>query len=136
MWDARAEADRWRRQAANDLAFARVAVRERFYAQACFIAQQAVEKAVKAIAYALGERTVLGHSLVTLISRCADRVPELQDLRELGGILDQYYVPTRYPNGLAGGVPFEAFGESQAAGAVDAAERFVQLAERHARSRD
>ncbi|MYD85875.1 MAG: HEPN domain-containing protein [Acidobacteria bacterium] len=83
MWDARAEADRWCRQAANDLAFARVAARERFYAQACFVAQQAAEKAVKAIAYALGERTVLGHSLVTLISRCADRVPELQDLREL-----------------------------------------------------
>lgn len=135
MWDARAEADRWRRQAANDLAFARVAVRERFYAQACFIAQQASEKAVKAIAYGLGERTVLGHSLVTLVSRYAERVPDLDDLRELAGILDQYYVPTRYPNGLAGGVPFEAFGESQATDAVDAAGRFVQLAERHARTR-
>ena len=67
MWDAKAEADRWRRQAANDLAFARVAPRERFHAQACFIAQQASEKAVKAVAYGLGERTVLGHSLVTLI---------------------------------------------------------------------
>ncbi len=51
MWDARAEADRWRRQAANDLEFARVAVRERFHAQACFISQQAAEKAVKSIAY-------------------------------------------------------------------------------------
>lgn len=136
MWDARAEADRWRRQAVNDLAFARVALRERFYAQACFIAQQASEKAVKAIAYGLGERTVLGHSLVTLISRYAELVPDLDDLRELAGILDQYYVPTRYPNGLAGGVPFEAFGESQAADAVDAAGRFVQLAERHDQTRD
>lgn len=136
MWDARAEADRWRRQAAHDLAFARVALRERFHAQACFVAQQAAEKAVKAIAYGLGERTVIGHSLVTLISRYGVRAPELHDLRELGGILDQYYVPTRYPNGLAGGVPFEAFGESQAAAAVDAADRFVQLAERHAQSSD
>ncbi len=136
MWDAKAEAERWRRQAANDLAFARVALRERFYAQACFTAQQASEKAVKAIAYGLGVRTVLGHSLVTLISRYADRAPELADLRELAGILDQYYVPTRYPNGLAGGVPFEAFGESQAAAAVDAADRFVQLAERQTPSRD
>ena len=136
MWDVRAEADRWRRQAANDLAFARLAVRERFYAQACFIAQQAAEKAVKAIAYGLGERTVVGHSLVTLISRYGDRAPELNDLREVAGILDQYYVPTRYPNGLAGGVPFEAFGESQAAAAVDAADRFVQLAERHGQSPD
>ena len=50
-------------------------------------------------------------------------------------MLDQYYVPTRYPNGLAGGVPFEAFGESQATAAVDAAERFVRLAERLGQSR-
>ncbi len=44
-------------------------MRERFYAQASFISQQAAEKAVKAIAYGLGERALLGHSLVTLISR-------------------------------------------------------------------
>ena len=132
MWDAGAEADRWRRQAANDLAFARVALRERFYAQACFIAQQASEKAVKSIAYGSGERAVIGRSLVTLVSRYADRAPGLAALGELAGILDQYYVPTRYPNGLAGGVPFEAFGESQASAAVDAAERFVRLAERPA----
>ena len=136
MWDARAEADRWRRQAANDLAFARVALREQFHAQACFMAQQSAEKSVKALAYGLGERTVIGHSLVTLISRYADRRPGLNDLREVAGILDQYYVPTRYPNGLAGGVPFEAFGETQAAAAVDAADRFAQLAERHSRSED
>jgi HEPN domain-containing protein len=36
--------------------------------------------------------------------------------------------PTRYPNGLAGGVPFEAFGESQAVAALTAAERFVEVA--------
>ena len=129
MWDAKAEAERWRRQAENDLEFARVAVREQFHAQACFIAQQAAEKAAKSIAYGLGERTVIGHSLVTLIARYADRAPGLRDLRELAGVLDQYYVPTRYPNGLAGGVPFEAFGESQATAAVEAAERFVRLAE-------
>ena len=119
MWDARAEADRWRRQAENDLAFARIAVRERFHAQACFIAQQAAEKAVKSIAYGLGERTVIGHSLVVLGSRYMDRVPELRDLREQAESA-----------GLAGGVPFEAFGEAQASAAVDAAERFVRLAER------
>lgn len=83
MWDARAEAERWRRQAANDAAFARVALGERYYAQACFIAQQAAEKAVKAIAYGLGERVVLGHSLVTLIARYGDRASGLNDLREL-----------------------------------------------------
>lgn len=124
MWDARAEADRRRRQAAN------------FYAQACFVAQQSAEKAVKSIAYGLGERTVLGHSLVTLISRYEDREADRSDLRERAGILDQYYVSARYPNGLAGGVPFEAFCESQAAAAVDAADRFVRLADRADASED
>jgi HEPN domain-containing protein len=126
--DSAAEALRWFRQAENDLAFARVAVRDGFFAQACFIAQQVSEKALKAIAYGLGERAVLGHSLVELVDRLRDRVPELVALREQAGVLDQYYVPTRYPSGLPGGVPFEAFGATQARAALDQATRFLELA--------
>jgi HEPN domain-containing protein len=51
MRDSRAEGDRWLRQAESDLAFARVALRERFFAQARFLAQQVAEKAVKAVAF-------------------------------------------------------------------------------------
>jgi HEPN domain-containing protein len=128
MRDSRAEGERWLRQAENDLAFARLALRERFFAQACFQSQQVSEKALKAIAYAAGERLVVGHSLVELVERLRGAFSSLGALREAAGILDQYYVPTRYPNGLAGGVPFEAFGERQAAEAVAAAERFVAAA--------
>ena len=128
MRDSRAEAERWLRQAEHDLAFGRVALKERFFSQACFVAQQTGEKALKAIAYAQGERVVIGHSLVELASRLQDRVSALRGRREDAGILDQYYVPTRYPNGLAGGVPFEAFGEAQAVAALTAAERFVEVA--------
>lgn len=134
MWDSAAEARRWWLQAENDLAFARVALRERFFAQACFVAQQTAEKAVKAIAYGLGERAVLGHSIVVLIDRYGDRVAGLPELRRDAGILDQYYVPARYPNGLPGGVPFETFDDPQAAAAVDAAERFLQFAARALRA--
>lgn len=128
MWDSRAEADRWLKQAANDLDFARLGLREGFFAQVCFLAQQSAEKAVKSIGYLLGERTVLGHSVAVLAGRYADRVSELADLRDEAGILDQYYIPTRYPNGLPGGLPFMAFTEEQAAGAVAAAQRFLRLA--------
>lgn len=130
MWDSAAEARRWWRQAENDLAFARVALRERFFAQACFVAQQTAEKAVKAVAYGLGERTVLGHSVAVLIDRYGDRAPGLRDLRRLAGTLDLYYVPARYPNGLPDGAPFEAFDEQQATAAVEAAEQFLHLAAR------
>ena len=114
MRDERAEGDRWPRQAENDLEFGQLAVREGYFAQACFIAQQTAEKALKSIAYGAGERLVIGHSLVELVERLRDRFPAVAALRETAGVLDQYYIPTRSPNGLAGGVPFEAFGERQA----------------------
>ena len=128
MWDSRAEADRWLKQAENDLDFARLGLREGFFAQVCFLAQQSAEKAVKAIGYLLGERTVLGHSVAVLVDRYSERVPDLADLRDEAGLLDQYYIPTRYPNGLPGGFPFMAFSEQQATNALAAAERFLRLA--------
>lgn len=128
MWDSSAEANRWWEQAENDLEFARMALREGFFHQACFIAQQSAEKAVKAIGYRLGDRTILGHSVVVLVARYAEQVPALAKLNEQAGILDQYYIPTRYPNGLPGGVPFAAFHEPQARAAIEGAERFVRLA--------
>ena len=128
MWDSRAEADRWLRQAENDLEFARLGLREGFFAQVCFLAQQSAEKAVKAVGYLLGERTVFGPSVAVLVDRYSERVPGLADLRDEAGILDQYYIPTRYPNGLPGGFPFMAFNEEQASNALAATERFLRLA--------
>ena len=46
------EADRWLRQAENDLAYATVGLREGFAAQVCFQCQQVCEKAIKALRYA------------------------------------------------------------------------------------
>ena len=133
MRDSRAEAQRWLRQAENDLAFGELALREGFFAQACFVAQQTAEKALKSIAYGRGERLVIGHSIVELAGGLTAAHPELAKLRERAGLLDQYYVATRYPNGLPGGVPFEAFGERQAREAIEAAREFVEVARRGAR---
>ena len=127
MWDSAAEARRWWLQAENDLGFARIALREAYYHQACFIAQQAAEKSVKAVGYHLGDRTVLGHSVVVLLDQYKERAPELARLRPAASVLDLYYIPSRYPNGLPGGIPFQTFTESQAQEAVKSAEAFVQL---------
>lgn len=59
----KAEARRWLAQAENDLAFAELGLREGFFAQTCFICQQAAEKALKALCYLRGDRVVLGDSL-------------------------------------------------------------------------
>src|SRR6056297_477924 len=66
MKDSAGEAERWLRQAEHDLELGRLALREGYFGQACVIAQQAAEKAVKAIHYHGGARVVLGDSVMQL----------------------------------------------------------------------
>ena len=125
---ARAEAERWLNQAGNDLGFARLALRERYFNQVCFISRQAAEKAVKAIVYGSGERLVRGHSIVELVDRFADRISELKDLRAAGRSLDRHCTASRYPNGVPEGAPFEAYSRPMAEEAIATAERIVEVA--------
>jgi len=64
--ESRAEGHRWLVQAENDLRFAELAARERFFAQACLNSQQAAEKALKAFLYARGAEQVMDHSVTDL----------------------------------------------------------------------
>ncbi|HNR47050.1 MAG TPA: HEPN domain-containing protein, partial [Anaerolineaceae bacterium] len=47
-----------------------------FHETACFLAQQATEKALKAYLYAQGERPVIGHATHQLVQRCAEYDPD------------------------------------------------------------
>lgn len=126
MRDANREADRWLRQAESDLAYATVGLREGFAAQVCFQCQQVCEKAIKALRYARGERAVIGHALVEL----AARLEVMARFHDELAVLDQYYVPTRYPNGLPGGIPSDVYTTAQATAAVDVARRIVAAVRR------
>ena len=128
MKKARDEASRWLRQAESDLAFAELGAREGFPAQACFTSQQAAEKALKAVLYLSGARFVPGHSLVELLDRAAADTASLRRLQDSARQLDQYYSPTRYPNGLPGGIPAEVFADAQAEDAVGRAREFIESA--------
>lgn len=123
-----AEALRWLAQARSEIAFARIGLREGFYAQACFHCQQSAELALKALHYLGGARLVIGHSLVELLAPLTETHPALASLRGAAARLDQLYIPTRYPNGLPGGVPAEVFSNEQATEAIDQATRFVERA--------
>lgn len=124
----RAEAGRWLAQARSELAFARVGLREGFYAQACFHCQQSAEMTLKALHYLAGARLVIGHSLVELLAPLAEQDPSLASLRPAAARLDQLYIPTRYPNGLPGGVPAEVFSKEQAVEAIAQAAQFMERA--------
>ena len=126
MKEPNREASRWLRQADDDLAYAELGLREGFYAQVCFQCQQICEKAIKALRYGQGERVVYGHAVVELAAPLAI----MAGFRESLAILDQYYIPTRYPNGLPGGVPSEVYTRGQAAAAVKVAQRIVAVVRR------
>lgn len=121
MKEPNREAGRWLRQAESDLGYAELGLREGFFAQTCFQCQQVCEKAIKALRYGRGERIVIGHALVEL----AASLEVMARFRRRLSVLDQYYVPTRYPNGLPGGIPADVYTREQAAEAVDTARRVV-----------
>ena len=130
------EARRWFRQAQADLEAARTLQAATHYAPACFHCQQAAEKALKAVLYSRGLRVVLGHSVGELARRCEPYDPAFPTVRAEAVLLDQFYIPTRYPNGLPSpAIPSEAYNASQTELAVQAAERVLQATERFLRAR-
>jgi HEPN domain-containing protein len=119
-------AQRWLAQAESELAFARIGRREGFHAQACFHSQQAAAMALKALHCRDGARLVTGQSVVELLAPLARQDPALTRLRGAAARLDQLYIPTRYPNGLPGGVPADVFTQEQASEAIAQAGEFVE----------
>ena len=79
---------------------------------ACFATQQAAKKAVKALHLHAGQK-VRG----AIIAQPFEELPETIDVPELlvekGRLLDNFYVPSRPPNGHPTGAPFEHYGPLQ-----------------------
>lgn len=123
--DALEEGERWLAQAAADLHWTAHLAREGAWHLACFLAQQVVEKALKAFLYARGEEIVLGHSVVRLCAAAAQYHPGFADRARRWSLLDGYYVPTRYPNGLPDGIPADVYTQDAAQEAVALAEEAV-----------
>jgi HEPN domain-containing protein len=129
MKDPVGESARWMDQAEYDLVVARDVDAIGHHAHACYLCQQAAEKALKALLYRAGERQVFGHSVVELLSRVARIDGGFVALGVAAGALDKLYIPTRYPNGLPGGVPTESYSADDAVEALAHAAAVVGAAE-------
>ncbi len=116
----------WFAQAERDLEHARAARRDGRHEWACFAAQQAAEKAVKALHLHHGQEA-WGHAVARLLAELPATVTVPADLIEKGKVLDNFYVPTRYPNGHPEGAPFEHFGPIQSDEAVRYAGEILEL---------
>ncbi len=93
-----------------------------YYAQACFVAQQVGEKALKALAHFKGADLVKSHSVTAI----AKSLNINGDIEKMGKKLDLYYISTRYPDAVPSGAPFEYFTEEQASEAVAFGRRILK----------
>lgn len=131
--NARTEATRWALTARDDLNAAALLTRHAMHSLACFHCQQAAEKAVKSLHYLYG-LDPWGHSVSKLIADLTPvrtQVPgEVLEAQDDAARLDQFYIPTRYPNGVPDITPSQAFRARDASDGLAIAERLVQAAER------
>lgn len=127
MPDFAAEGARWFRQARQDFEDAAYNSAGGRYNVACFLSQQAAEKALKAYLYRRGAENVWGTSLIDL---CEDaKIFEMffDTIKADARQLDKYYDITRYPAYLPSGIPSEAFDSVDADRAMELANTVLEF---------
>lgn len=127
---------RWLRQAEHDLDVAQKHRAGENYSDACFMAEQASQKALKGFLIAQGRRSIPIHSVAQLTEERSQIDNDFSNHIAPARILDQFYIPTRYPDALAPpAVPFESYTKEQGGKAVQAARAIVSLVRQKLRPR-
>ena len=120
-------AEAWIRQADSDLNAARCMQEEGFHAQACYLAAQAAEKAMKALVVATGVTPPHSHSLERLLELLHNQGLDLEPLKELHlKALTRMSSQTRYPQGDE--APVDLFDAKDSEPALATATRVVGIA--------
>ncbi|MEW6772268.1 MAG: HEPN domain-containing protein [Bacillota bacterium] len=116
----------WLNQALRDLEQAEDSRAAGRHEWACFAAQQAAEKAVKALHLHLGQEA-WGHVVAKLLRELPEATAVPKKLIEKGRVLDNFYIPSRYPNSHPEGAPFEHYGSLQSGEAVRYAREIIEF---------
>lgn len=120
----------WFLQAKRDYEKAKLDFKHGFYEWCCFTAQQAAEKALKALYYRMNQ-SVRGHSLVRMFEGLSSQMTISEELYHWARILDRYYQESRYPNGFPEGSPFEFFDANIAREALNAVRAILEFCENY-----
>lgn len=113
-------------EAQGDLEHARSDEERGYYNWACFSAQQAAEKALKAAFQKIGAEA-WGHSVADLLKELSSRYPVPDDLVDLGLELDKAYIPTRYPNAHPSGSPRSRYTGKEAKRLIEYASEILKF---------
>ena len=116
----------WMDQAEGDFAHAANDVEHAFYDWACFSAQQAAEKAVKAVFEKKGAEA-WGHSVSDLLAELSKSHSVPDALKEAALELDKAYIPTRYVNAHPSGSPRRRYTRTEAERLVAYAGQIIEF---------
>ena len=116
----------WMDQAEGDLEHARSDMERGFFDWACFSAQQAAEKAVKAVFQGMGAEA-WGHSVSDLLMELAKTREVSEGLINGALELDKAYIPARYPNAHPSGSPRRRFTKDEARRLIDHAAGILEF---------
>jgi HEPN domain-containing protein len=116
----------WFRQAEADLQHAQHALESGDYEWSCFAAQQAAEKAVKAVFQKEGMEA-WGHTVTVLLGSLPSSMKPSEDLLNRARSLDKHYIPSRYPNGFDSGAPTDFYTKDEAQDAITYAREILEF---------
>ena len=114
----------WLKQAKRDLEQAKDSRDAGRHEWACFAAQQAAEKAVKAL-HLHHRQEAWGHVVAKLLRELPQAIAVPAELIEKARVLDNFYIPPRYPNSHPEGAPFEHYGPLQSEDAIRYASEII-----------
>ena len=114
------------RQALKDLGHAKKSIGLGDYEWSCFAAQQAAEKAVKALYQSL-RIEVWGHSVSRMLESLPNEFKPIEELIDKAKELDRHYIPSRYPNFHPEGAPLDYYTRRDAERAVKYAEEIIEF---------
>lgn len=116
----------WLKQAVRDLKSAKAQSKDGFFEWSCFIAQQSAEKAVKSVYQKMGAEA-WGHSVSDLLSGLSKKIKISPELINSAKKLDRFYIPARYPNGWASGIPSQYISRKDAQDAISNSKKILRF---------
>ena len=120
----------WLRQAEADLRHARNSRKSGDFEWACFAAQQAAEKSVKALFHKL-HLDAWGHTVSILLANLPPEIDVPKGLIEKAKVIDKHYIPARYPNGFDSGAPTDFYTPGEADTAIRNAGVIIEFCKNH-----
>ena len=120
----------WWEQASRDLTHASHALADGDYEWAAFAAQQAAEKAIKALIIGHGGEP-WGHLTTGLAEALPPPTIAPPEILDAARRLDKHYLPARYPNGFAAGYPGKLYTRGEAEQAIEDATAIIEFCRRH-----